>query len=89
MKQHRSLAALALAATLCLTGCVSSEPGSTPTAPKVEPVKTQRPTSTPSPTASRSIRGNLVKVPGQPSGRYDPDTKKQLVNFVVNSISPV
>lgn len=76
---------------LSLSACGSSPAASTaaPTAPTVEAVPASA-SPTPTPTASqpaKSLRGNLIKVAGQPAGQTDPDTKKLVVNFTINSIT--
>lgn len=92
MKYKRSLPALALMATfgLSLSACGGSlSTTATATAPSVEAVPASA-TPTPTPTASqpaKSPRGNLIKTVGQPAGQTDPVTKKQVVNFTINSIT--
>lgn len=94
----RSLASVALAATLGLTlsacggtaesapAAVSSAP-SEKTAPTVTPVTTA-PTPTPADTAKKSSRGNLIKKLGQRAG-FSNESGVDWVSFTINSIEPV
>lgn len=103
MKQHRLLPALALAGTLCLTGCVRSEPASAPSAtpsgtpsatatpvspPSSAPAVKSTPTPTPTVDSKKSIRGNLLMEAGD-TGLISTGTPKKLTTkFIVNAITP-
>lgn len=71
---------------LLLSGC-SGAPQSTPTAPTVEAASASSTTTPiPSPADAKSLRGNLVKVPGQGVSVVDPANGKTVASFVVNSV---
>jgi hypothetical protein len=103
MKQHRLLAALALTGTLCLTGCVGSEPASAPTAttsatssatttpvspPSSAPVVKSTPTPTPTEDSEKSIRGNVLMEVGVTGIISSKATKKVTTTFIINAITP-
>lgn len=90
MKHVKSLSTLALIATLGITlSACGGSPSATATSPSVEPIADSTATATApaAPEAKKSPRGNLIKALGQPAGQSDSITKKQTVNFIINSIT--
>lgn len=81
----KMMGAAALTALLAITGCAQQE-ASTPKAPVVESAAADSSsTSAPSPTASRSERGNVVKTLGEGAG-VTANNGDALVEFSVNAI---
>jgi len=90
MKFSKSLATLALIATLGLTACSSNNP--TASTPDVTPVggnaASAAPSSAPaSEGPAKSARGNIIKTVGQPAGMFDLKTKEPTVNFTITKIT--
>lgn len=92
---RKIIAPLAIAATLTLAACGSSndaavpEETSTPVAaPSADPVVKTTPTPTKTSDASLSSRGNLIMTPGFFGTISDRYSNKMHVKFAVNSIAP-
>ena len=86
MRKILSVSALALGTVMALSACGGTTASSSPTAPSAAPVEASKQAET---GPAKSERGNIVKEVGQGASITDKlHDNKEVVNFVVNSITP-